>query len=277
MTITASGSDSLSNDAAPSCAVCGGQVNATSNTCTRCGAKADRIGRCSQCHAISAVQPHNKLVWQCSVCGAARLTQEKCEAAEDVQQSLRDATRAHRLAGVSRLMAIVGATIGLVGIMLVVAIKTMFSSGEVVTGALLALPVFALILSLVGMLKTKDLAKTRTQSLDRAYSLAMMELLSKTTPGETAGQFADALAIESEKAAHLLAGLNVRDDVGSEVTDEGQITYFARGSQQAAATAGGIRPVTERLRLPDTVPADSNPEDVPGPDVKTQISSVAKT
>ncbi len=277
MTIKPTGSDPLSNDAAASCAVCGGQVNAASNTCTRCGAKADRIGRCSHCHAITAVQPHRKLLWQCSVCGAARLTQEKCEAIEAVHQSLHDATRAHRLAGVSRLMAIVGATIGLVGIMLVAALKAMFSPGEVVTGALLALPVFALILSAVGILKTKGLAKTGTQSLDRAYSLAMMELLSKTTPGETAGQLADALAIESEKAAHLLAGLNVRDDVGSEVTDEGQITYFARGNQQTAATTGRIQPVTERLRLPDAVLDDSNPDGVPSPDAKTQISSVAKS
>lgn len=274
------GTSSNSPHEAPPCAICGGIVDGGSNTCTRCGANASKVGRCAHCQAVASVQAHRELLWKCSVCGAARLTQEQCESIDALQRSLSDATRAHNLARLSRIVTYFGAGLGLIGLFFALAIKLAFSPGDGTSWALFGLPSLALLFTLVSWLKSRGFGQSRDAFLDNAYSLAIVELLSKGACGTTSSRLAAALGIETRRAERLLASLNVRDDIESEVTDDGQIAYFTRGRALPNESVQLVQPVTERLRLPDSQGATetlSMPDGEPSAEVKTQLSSVVKT
>jgi len=208
------------------------------------------------------------------------MTARRCEDIPAISNSLRDATHAHRLAGMSRVATAIGACAGLLGLLLVLAVKSVFSTGELVTSVMASLPLLAIILSAIGWAKSQRLAKTRDANLDNAYALAIVELLSQGSSAATSGQLAAALRIEPRRAEGLLASLNVRDDIESEVTDDGQLVYLARGNSRNMRFDQSVQPVTERLRVPDASAGAEDGISDPNQDgstVKTQVSSVAKT
>lgn len=210
------------------CAVCAAPIDPDAQVCARCGSVANRIGRCSHCQTLTSLEPHKDLLWICSVCGAARMTQASCEHITAVRSDLRSATHAHRLAKLSQVASCFGAGIGLVGLLLVLTIQSVFSPNGLTAWAMISLPFLTLVLSVLGFVKTRHLQKTRNALLDNAYGLAILELMSKSTTGATPVQLAESFGIQPSIAERLLAQLNVRDDMTSEVTDDGQIADFTK-------------------------------------------------
>ena len=220
------GSMSTVSERASVCAICGGPIDPSSQICARCGSVANRIGMCAQCQTVTSLESHKHLFWVCAVCGVARMTQQSCEEISAVRNDLRKATRAHRFATLAQVVSYLGAGIGLVGLLFVLTIQSVFSASGSASEFMYSLPLLTLVLSALGFLKTQNLRKTRDANLDDAYGLAILEVVSKNNIGATPGQLAESLGIQPLTAERLLAHLNVRDEIASEVTDEGQIAYF---------------------------------------------------
>ena len=209
------------------------------------------------------------------------MTQASCEHITAVRSDLRSATHAHRLAKLSQVASCFGAGIGLVGLLLVLTIQSVFSPNGLTAWAMISLPFLTLVLSVLGFVKTRHLQKTRNALLDNAYGLAILELMSKSTTGATPVQLAESFGIQPSIAERLLAQLNVRDDMTSEVTDDGQIAYFNRNLSRYLEKNPKGQVETERLRVPE---GDASPDntttvngDAQSPNVNTQVSSVTKS
>ncbi len=209
------------------------------------------------------------------------MTQASCEHITAVRSDLRSATHAHRLAKLSQVASCFGAGIGLVGLLLVLTIQSVFSPNGLTAWAMISLPFLTLVLSVLGFVKTRHLQKTRNALLDNAYGLAILELMSKSTTGATPVQLAESFGIQPSIAERLLAQLNVRDDMTSEVTDDGQIADFNRNLSRYLEKNPKGQVETERLRVPE---GDASPDntttvngDAQSPNVNTQVSSVTKS
>ena len=273
------GAISRAAEGASICRLCQGPVDPTSGVCSRCGSVASRIGRCAQCQSVASMRPHSELLWICEVCGAARMTQESCEHIAVVRDDLRTATRAHRLALLSKVASYLGVGIGFVGLLFVLFIREATSASLFTSGLLTSLPLLTLLLSAVGFLKTKSLRKTCRLHLEKAYKNGLLGLMSKSAAGATPLQLAETLSIDVAMTEHLLAELNVRDDVASEVTDDGQIAYFSPNRGRPIEMLPSEQPATQRLRVSeDSTGSDTGAAtDAEGSQVKTQLSSIAKT
>jgi len=225
------------------------------------------------------MRPHSELLWICEVCGAARMAQESCEHIAVVRDDLRAATHAHKLALLTKVASYLGLGIGLVGLLFVLFIREATSPSLFTSGLLASLPVFTLLLSVVGFLKTKSLRKTRRSRLEKAYKSGLLELMSKSATGATPHQLAKTLSIDVAMTERLLTELNVRDDVASEVTDDGQIAYSNPNRGQPIEMLPSAQPATQRLRVSeDATSSDTGTaSDTEGSEVKTQLSSIAKT
>jgi len=268
------------SEAKITCALCGAALNPGSQQCPRCGSRADRIGRCSQCQAVATLEPSGALNWVCSVCGSARLLDSTREAEPAIQQLLHDATRAHRLSKVATPIAFVAAALGVIGLLLALLLRSAFGAGDAVTAVLVSLPAFLILLSALGYTWSSKLRKTRGTRLDDAYKQALVQYLSAGAAATTPNQFSKLFGIEPRKAEQLLSQLNVRDDVTSEITDDGQLAYSIRSLKPTSEPASPMtRVLTEKLRVLDVAPLQTDPGesvDIHSPDVKTQISSVEK-
>jgi hypothetical protein len=105
--------------------------------------------------------------------------------------------------------------------------------------------------------------------------------MSKSASEITPPQLAEALGISPPKAEGLLSHLNIRDDITSDITEDGQIAYSIRNQTGPTAKSTLVIPETERMRVleyeqnPGQVAVDSN--DAQASESKTQLSSVAKT
>ena len=265
------------SEARTTCALCGAALNAGSQQCPRCGSRANRIGRCSQCQAVATIEPSGALNWVCSVCGSARLLDSTREAEPAIQQLLHDATHAHRLSKVATPIAFVAAALGVLGLFLALLLRSAFGAGDAVTAALVSLPAFLILLSALGYTWSSKLRKTRGTRLDEAYKQALVQYLAAGAAATTPNQFSELFGIEPRKAEQLLSQLNVRDDVTSEITEDGQLAYSIRSLEPASPMT---RVLTEKLRVADVAALQTDPSesvDIHSPDVKTQISSVEKT
>jgi hypothetical protein len=92
---------------------------------------------------------------------------------------------------------------------------------------------------------------TAQDELDSAWASVAHELLNASESELTSGQIAELMLTDERHADMLLARLNVDDQVRSQVTDDGQITYSVRSHERfrvAPADVGG----------PDTVLFDDD-------------------
>lgn len=249
MQIMADGSVFRDAKRGSACQLCGAEVNSATGLCPRCGSMANRIAPCVNCKAVTSAQPHKYLVWSCSVCGAARIPEASCEQIAQVSKDLKSATRAYRLAALTRVGLIVGAAMGVVGLLFVLLANWMFSPNNFALGIMTFFPVVSLILAGLADLKTQSLQKSCGEFLNSAYGLALVKLLSERTHGATPHQLGEILGLEPLRAEQLLSHLNVRDDITSEVTDDGIIEYSARASTSAIAGIHVETPVADRLRI----------------------------
>jgi hypothetical protein len=225
------------------------------------------------------MRPQKDLLWICEICGAARMTQESCEQIAAVRDELRAATHVHKLASLSKAASYFGVGIAMLGLLFVLFVREVASPGSFTSGLLTSLPLFTLVLSAVGFLKAASLRKARGSHLAKAYANGLLELMSKSQTGATPHQLAESLSIDVAMTERLLTELNVRDDVASEVTDDGQIAYFSPNQGRSIEVRPTEQPATQRLRVSeDTSNSDVGiANDAEGSEVKTQQSSVAKT
>jgi len=265
------------SEAKRTCRLCGGELAPDTETCKRCGSSANRVGRCSQCQSISAIEPSKDLYWKCSVCGSARLVPTNLEIAPEVQLGLRDATRAYRLSRLTAPLSYAASFAALVGFVLAFAIKGLVQPSDAAAGVIFAFPALMLIASAFGFWKTGKLRTRRERRLADAYKQAILQQMTFMGVASTPGDIAKTFGIESTHSERLLAELNVRDDVSSEVTDDGQIIYSPAALASRAAPM--TQPLTERLRVPSEPirqASDNDPGQVHESEVKTMLSSVEK-
>jgi hypothetical protein len=206
------------------------------------------------------------------------MTRESCEHIADVRNDLRSATHAHKLALLSKVASIMGAAIGIIGLLFVLFVREATSPGLLTSELLASLPVLTLLLSAIGFLKMASLQKLRRSHLEKAYASGLLELMSKSGAGATPRQLAASLSIDVAMTESLLNQLNVRDDVTSEVTDDGQIAYSTPGQGRPIEMLPNEQPATQRLRVSEDVPSSNvgDTSDAAGSEVKTQLSSIAK-
>jgi hypothetical protein len=171
-----------------------------------------------------------------------------------VSEDLKGATRDNRLAALSRVGAVLGAVTGIVGLLFVLFANWMFSPNNFALGIMTFFPVAFFLLAGLATLKTQNLRKSCGELLDSAYGLAIVKLLSERATGVTAHQLGEILGLEPLRAEQLLSRLNVRDDLTSEVTDDGTIEYSARASASAIAEIHAEVPATGRLRILEEEP-----------------------
>ncbi len=258
------------------CALCGGPIAPETQTCERCGSAASTVGRCPQCQAMSAIEPSKELFWKCSVCGSARLLPPNLEANGAVQLELREATRAGRLSKVMTSLAYASSLIFFVGFILAFIITVLAQASDATAGAIFALPALMLMLAVFAFWKSTSLRKQRDLTLKEAYKQAILQLITSSDVSSTPAKIAQAFGIEPSQSERLLAELNVRDDVTSEVTEDGQIVYSSVASESRAPMT---QPLTERLRVPEepsTKTSEGEPSSLHDPEVKTRLSSVEK-
>lgn len=143
-------------------------------------------------------------------------------------------------------------------------------------GSFSAFPALTLLLSVFGFLKSANLRKRRDLQLKEAYKQAILQLITSTGTSSTPADIAKMFGIEAKRSERLLTELNVRDDVSSEVTEDGQIVY---SSTALPSQSPMTQPLTERLRVPDessTHVSEGSSSQVHEPEVKTMLSSVEK-
>ncbi len=206
------------------------------------------------------------------------MTRESSEHLPLVRDSLRAATRAHKLAALSKASSYLGAGIGLIGVLFVLFARQVTSPGAFASGLLVSLPVFTLFLSVLVFLKMISLQKSRRSLLEKAYASGLVDQMSKSGAGATPRQLAEAFNIDVAMAENLLTQLNVRDDVASEVTDDGQIAYSSPNRGRPIEMLPNEQPATQRLRVSedDTNAAPGIASDEEDSKIKTQLSSIAK-
>lgn len=237
------------------CPLCGKAIDSATGLCSRCGSVASRIGRCIHCNTVTSTQPHKDLIWSCSVCGEARILGGSYEQIASVSEDLKSATRDNRLATLTRVGAIVGAGMGVVGLLFVLFVNWMLSPNNFALGLMTFFPVVCLLLAGLATLKTQNLRNSCREFLGSAYGLAIVKLLSERTTGATSHQLGEILGLEPLRAEQLLSHLNVRDDITSDVTDDGTIEYSARASTTAIGQMHAEIPVAGRLRILEEEPA----------------------
>ncbi len=252
------------------CPLCGADLDSNSSACRRCGATPGRVSQCVHCRTTAAIQPHGDLGWVCEVCGGARIVQALCEQDASVSAHLVSATRNYRLAHVLRMASWIGTVVGAGALLVLLLAKVAFSPHDWTLASLSTLPIFALLGSLVCYARVKVLKGRTTLELENALGGSLLKLVSAFPEGATAAQLANRLEISPTHAEHLLARLNVRDDVQSIVTDDGQLLFRARGGAQPPLSEALAQPVETQLRV------SNESDEIPTSDVLAEESRSLK-
>ena len=202
------------------------------------------------------VQAHDELGWVCQVCGGARLVSPQWEQAESVKSALANATRSHRTARMVRIASRVGIVLGIALVLLVLVVRLSFAPGAGAMIALSIVPLLSFLLSVIGLSKVRTLRSKTQRSIEGAVTNAVLQLISRSTDGISAAQLANQLEISPNRAQQILTRLNVRDDVQSIVTDDGQLLYRSPNAGLPGASAESLE--TRVVAEPEPMAADAS-------------------
>lgn len=255
------------------CPLCGADLDSNSSACRRCGANPGRVSQCVHCRTTSAIRPHKDLGWVCEVCGGARLVQSMCEQQASVSSNLASATRSFRVSRFLRMASWIGIVFGTGAALMFLLAKLVISPGEATMLTLSTIPVFALLGSFVGFARVMVLKRKVESNLDNALGSALLKLVSDLPEGTTAAQLANQLEISPTRAEQLLTRLNVRDDVQSLVTDDGQLLFRARDGIQARLSEDLPQVRTVPLRVSNEPDQSTLPQSAPVGSTVPEINS----
>ena len=231
------------------CPLCGADLDSNSSACRRCGASPGRVSQCVHCRTTAAIRPHGELGWVCEVCGGARLVQSICEQEASVSARLASATRSFRLSRLLRLASWIATVFGAGALMMLLLARLAFSPSAGTMTTLSLIPICVLVGSVVGFARVKALKGKTAMNLEQALGSSLLKLVSEFPEGATAAQLANRLEISPTRAEQLLSRLNVRDDVQSIVTDDGQLLFQARSNSQPPFGSGYPQADTAQLRI----------------------------
>jgi hypothetical protein len=231
------------------CPLCGADLDSNSSACRRCGATSGRVSQCVHCRTTAAIRPHVDLGWVCEVCGGARLVQSVCEQEASVSAHLASATRSFRFSRLLRMASWIAAVFGAGTAMTLLLARLAFSPGAGTMTTLSMIPICILLGSVVGFARAKALKSETALNLELALGSSLLKLVSEFPEGATAAQLANRLEISPTRAEQLLTRLNVRDDVQSIVTDDGQLLFQARSSFQSPFGDSHPQADTAQLRV----------------------------
>jgi len=262
-------------DQAQACGACGEKLAAGAAFCDRCGAPQPGAPRCPHHRGAGQASPHPELRYVCDVCGGpvVRLNQIGLKLSGNEVKHLEQARVLRRQRNAWRLGAVVAAagavaSLGALGLLWLLLGVGLWSGA---VGFALATPL--LLLALVAYAKARARAKEIGEAVDEAWKRAVRDVaLGSGGGGITAQELTQALPLGEDDADRLLAQLEVDNELCSEVTPEGKLSFAAPlmridaayDSGRALSAAGNLEAELEQLADEEAAAAHGKARPEPG-------------
>jgi hypothetical protein len=177
------------------------------------------------------------------------MVSQVCERQAAISTKLALATRAHRYLVLCTVFGWIGLVSGAGGVALISLVRWLWLPENALLMLLSAVPVFAMLVGVLSFVAGRSLRSARGRALDQAYGEALAHLLPMADAGAGSAELAGALRLDQPTTERLLVQVSTRDDVVSDVTDEGQILYRRRSLDGSDAATDHSTAAALRLRV----------------------------
>lgn len=236
------------------CSVCGEPMARDADRCERCGATRGEAHKCPFCRAVAAPVPHARFRFACPVCGAPRIPapQKKWAPPASAVEQLDQARRLESSKNVWRLSAALIGPFAVLALLVLAGTAAIASPPATAIAAGMVLALLPLAFAAWGLVQAKRRQEQAQQAIERAWVETARKYVADTGSAR-AVDLAEAFTVSEPDAEKLLVQLSSRHDVGTKVTDQGELAVTAEPVERARLEEPAHRarvadePATEEL------------------------------